>query len=515
MMDAGQIGKRAWSYAGVLQDAGLSCFEYVEQLTLLLFLKMADQQTEAPHNKKPIVPPELGWQVLLLLDGAPLELKYREILEQLGLKTGMLGVIFKSARCEINNPALLKQLILNLIDKVDWLSLPVDVKGTIYEELLQRSAAESSRGAGQYFTPRPVIQTMCEVTQPTPTDRICDPAAGTGGFLCNAYQYVLDRFGADLDRDEKRKMRESLVEGMELSPKVGRMCAMNLLLHGIGGNKVVIHPGHDSLSAPWGSEFSMVLANPPFGKKQSLLFVNEEGDMEKDDQIIVREDFWTSTSNKQLNFVQHIYSLLKIDGRAGVVVPDNVLFEGGAGEKVRRNLLQKCRVHTLLRLPTGIWYSPGVKANVLFFDKKEGRAAAWTDKLWVYDLRTNMHFTLKQSPIQRKDFDEFVECYKPGKLHKRKATWSDDNPDGRWRSYDYDDLLKHDKLSLDLFWIKDKSLTDTDSLPAPDVLAQEFVDDLEAALEQFSKIAARLTKKPESKHLTDGRDLTIDLAEGS
>jgi len=494
VMDSSQIGKRAWSYAGVLQDAGLSCFEYVEQLTLLLFLKMADQLTEAPHSKPVIIPDELGWKALLPLDGAALENKYREILEQLGVKTGMLGVIFKGARCEIHSPALLKQLIVNLLDKVDWLSLPVDVKGTIYEELLSRSAQESSRGAGQYFTPRPVIQTMCEVTQPAPDDRICDPAAGTGGFLCNAYNYVLERFGQDLDRDEKRTLQEELVEGMELSPKVGRMCAMNLYLHGIGGDRVVIQTGHDSLAAPWGKEYSVILANPPFGKKQSLLFVNEEGDTEKDDQVIVREDFWTSTSNKQLNFVQHMYTLLKIDGRAGVVVPDNVLFEGGAGEKVRRNLLQKCRVHTLLRLPTGIWYSPGVKANVIFFDKKEGRAEAWTDKLWVYDLRTNLHFTLKQSPIQRKDFDEFVECYKPGRMHERKATWSENSPEGRWRSYDYEELLKRDKLSLDLFWIKDKSLTDTDSLPAPDILAEEIADDLEAALAQFTKIAARLRK---------------------
>ena len=196
---------------------------------------------------------------------------------------------------------------------------------------------------------------------------------------------------------------------------------------------MVVHTGHDSLAAPWSREYSMVLANPPFGKKQSLLFVNEEGDTEKEDQIVVREDFWTSTSNKQLNFVQHIYSLLKIDGRAAMVVPDNVLFEGGAGEKVRRNLLQKCRVHTLLRLPTGIWYSPGVKANVIFFDKKEGRAEAWTDKLWVYDLRTNQHFTLKQKPIRRSDFDEFVACYKPGRMHERAETWSEANPDGRWR----------------------------------------------------------------------------------
>jgi type I restriction enzyme M protein len=492
-MDASQIGKRAWSYAGVLQDAGLSCFEYVEQLTLLLFLKMADQLTEEPYNRAPIVPSHLGWKVLLPLDGAALEDQYRKSLETLGVKPGMLGAIFKGARCEIHNPALLKQLIVNLLDKVDWLSLPVDVKGTIYEELLSRSAQESSRGAGQYFTTRAVIQAMCEVMEPTPVDAICDPAAGTGGFLCNAYQYVLDRHERELDADEKRALREKLAEGMELSTKVGRMCAMNLYLHGIGSEQaVVIHTGHDSLAAPWKREYSMVLTNPPFGKKQSLLFVNEEGDTEKEDQIVVREDFWTSTSNKQLNFVQHIYTLLKIDGRAAVVVPDNVLFEGGAGEKVRRNLLQKCRVHTLLRLPTGIWYSPGVKANVIFFDKKEGRAEAWTDKLWVYDLRTNQHFTLKQKPIQRRDFDEFIACYKPGRMHERAETWSEANPEGRWRCFDYVELLKHDKLSLDLFWIKDRSLTDTDALPAPAVIAAEIADDLEAALEQFTKIAARL-----------------------
>jgi type I restriction enzyme M protein len=497
-MDASQIGKRAWSYAGVLQDAGLSCFEYVEQLTLLLFLKMADQLTEEPYNRTPLVPPDFGWKALLPLDGAALEDHYRKSLETLGVKPGMLGVIFKGARCEIHNPALLKQLIVNLLDKVDWLSLPVDVKGTIYEELLSRSAQESSRGAGQYFTPRPVIEAICEVMQPTPSDTICDPAAGTGGFPCTVYNHVLARHERDLDADEKRALREGMVECMELSPKVGRMCAMNLYLHGIGSEQtVVIHTGHDSLAATWSREYSMVLTNPPFGKKQSLLFVNEEGDTEREDQVVVREDFWTSTSNKQLNFVQHIYTLLRIDGRAAVVVPDNVLFEGGSGERVRRNLLQKCRVHTLLRLPTGIWYSPGVKANVLFFDKKEGRAKAWTDKLWVYDLRTNQHFTLKQKPIRRSDFDHFIACYRPGQMHERVETWSETSPDGRWRCFEYDELLKRDKLSLDLFWIKDRSLTDTDALPEPEIIAAEIADDLEAALEQFTKIAARLASTRE------------------
>ena len=300
---------------------------------------------------------------------------------------------------------------------------------------------------------------------------------------------MLDRFERDLDADQKRALRERLVEGMELSPKVGRMCAMNVS----GVNRYLVAADYvqidekedqvvDSLAAPWGREYSMVLTNPPFGKKQSLLFVNEEGDT-------VREDFWTSTSNKQLNFVQHIYSLLKIDGRAAVVVPDNVAVRGRGR---REGAAQFAPEMTLLRLPTGIWYSPGVKANVIFFDKKEGRAEAWTDRLWVYDLRTNQHFTLKQKPIQRADFDEFVACYKPGRLHERMETWSEANPEGRWRCYNYDELLRRDKLSLDLFWIRDKSLTDTDSLPAPDILATEIADDLEAALEQFTKIAARL-----------------------
>ena len=495
-MDASQIGKRAWSYAGVLQDAGLSCFEYVEQLTLLLFLKMADQLTRPPYERAPLVPPELGWQPLLRLDGAALEAQFRKSLEALATRPGMLGVIFRGARCEIHNAALLKQLIVNLLDEVNWMALPVDVKGTIYEELVARSAQESSRGAGQYFTPRPLVQAMCEVMQLTPEDRICDPAAGTGGFLCNAYQHVLDGYDSQLDADEKRQLRMALVEGMELSPKVGRMCAMNAYLHGIGGegeNEVVVHSGHDSLAAPWGDEYTVVLANPPFGKKQSLTFVNEEGETSKEDQVVVREDFWTSTSNKQLNFVQHIYTLLKIDGRAAVVVPDNVLFEGGAGEKVRANLLEKCRVHTLLRLPTGIWYSPGVKANVIFFDKKEGRAKAWTDKLWIYDLRTNKHFTLKQKPLARKDFDEFVACYKPGRPHARRQTWSEANPQGRWRSFDYKHLKQRDKLSLDIFWIKDDSATDASTLPPPEVLAAEIAAELKAAQAVFAGIAKRLS----------------------
>jgi type I restriction enzyme M protein len=220
--------------------------------------------------------------------------------------------------------------------------------------------------------------------------------------------------------------------------------------------------------------------------------VTEEGELEKDDTAYERQDFWVTTKNKQLNFLQHVKTLLKINGRCAIVVPDNVLFEGGAGETVRRNLMKQCDVHTLLRLPTGIFYAQGVKANVLFFDAKPAQEAAWTKTLWVYDLRANMHFTQKTNSLKRADLDEFVKCFNPENRRRRKATWSEKNLDGRWRSYEYDELVKRDKASLDLFWLRDKSLEDIEDLPEPDVLAQEIADDLQTALEQFAAIANEL-----------------------
>jgi len=235
------------------------------------------------------------------------------------------------------------------------------------------------------------------------------------------------------------------------------------------------------------------LTNPPFGKKSSVTVVNEEGEQEKETLTVVRDDFWASTSNKQLNFVQHVKTLLEINGRAAVVVPDNVLFEGGVGEVVRRKLLHGCDVHALLRLPTGIFYKPGVKANVLFFDKKPGREKPWTDKLWIYDLRTNQHFTLKTNPLKREDLDDFVTCFKPENRHERRGSWSEKKPEGRWRAFTYQDLLQRDKVSLDIFWLKDESLEDSANLPAPDVIAAEIADDLRMALEQFEAIQNDLT----------------------
>jgi type I restriction enzyme M protein len=262
----------------------------------------------------------------------------------------------------------------------------------------------------------------------------------------------------------------------------------------------------DALAADPGERFDVVLANPPFGKKSSTMIVGEDGKTSTEKDIIERDDFWATTSNKQLNFVQHIKTLLKPHGRAAVVVPDNVLFEGGAGETIRRKLLHECDVHTLLRLPTGLFYAQGVKANVLFFDKKPASEVPWTKKLWIYDLRTNKHFTLKTNPLKREDLDEFVRLYNPVNRHDRKATWGDEKMpspqpspadagegvNGRWRAYSYEELVARDKASLDIFWLKDASLADSDNLPAPEVIAQEIVDDLEAALEQFRLIAGDL-----------------------
>ena len=241
-----------------------------------------------------------------------------------------------------------------------------------------------------------------------------------------------------------------------------------------------------------GGMLGLIFRNPPFGVRSSITVVNEEGDVDKQSVTYNRPDFWTTTNNKQLNFVQHVRSLLKLQGRAAVVVPDNVLFEGGAGETVRRRLLQDCDVHTLLRLPTGIFYAQGVKANVLFFDRKPGGKTPWTSKLWVYDLRTNEHFTLKQNPMTRSSLDEFVECYRAGERHKRKATWSDKHANGRWRAYSYDELVARDKVSLDLSWLRDESLEDSANLPEPNVLAQEIADDLQAALAQIQDILGDL-----------------------
>ena len=322
--------------------------------------------------------------------------------------------------------------------------------------------------------------------EPAPGMRICDPACGTGGFLLAAYESIA-RSGL-LDPDQKRFLRYDALRGWEIVDNTARLCVMNLLLHGIGSEEaaspIVVD---DALKADPGERFEMVLTNPPFGRKSSMTFVSEEGEVGREDLVVVRDDFWASTSNKQLNFVQHVKTLLAIGGRAAVVVPDNVLFEGGAGETVRRKLLDECDVHTLLRLPTGVFYAQGVKANVLFFDRKPASETPWTRELWVYDLRTNQHFTLKQNPLRHEHLGDFSAAFSAEDRDARVES-------ERFRRFTYDDLVARDKVSLDLVWLRDESLEDLENLPPPDMTAQEIVEDLEAALAEFAAVAEGLAR---------------------
>ena len=490
-MNASTLVQKLWNYCNVLRDDGMGYGDYVEQLTFLLFLKMADERTQPPYRQKSIVPAAYAWPTLVARDGDELFDHYRHVLETLGQQKGTLGLIFGKAQNKFQDPAKLRRVIVDLIDKENWSALGVDVKGDAYEGLLEKNAQDLKSGAGQYFTPRALIQAMVDCIAPKPDEYVCDPACGTGGFLFTAYNYVIAHH-PNLTREQKQHLRENAFTGVELVQATARVCAMNLLLHGIGSETSVPVQVTDALASDPGERYDVVLANPPFGKKSSTMIVGEDGRTTSEKEIIERDDFWATTSNKQLNFVQHIKTLLDIHGRAAVVVPDNVLFEGGAGETIRRKLLHECEVHTLLRLPTGLFYAQGVKANVLFFDKKPASETPWTKTLWIYDLRTNQHFTLKTDPLKRENLDEFVACYHPANRHARTPTWSADTPEGRWRAYRYDELIARDKASLDIFWLRDDSLAESDNLPAPEVIAQEIVDDLEAALEQFRLIAADL-----------------------
>jgi type I restriction enzyme M protein len=489
--ESATIVKRLWNYCNVLRDDGVSYGDYVEQLTYLLFLKMAEEK-EQQLGQTSDIPEEYSWSSLKALEGAELEAHYRDALRELGKGAGLIPVIFRKAQNRIQDPAKLRRLI-KMIDEETWTGLDLDVKATVYEGLLEKNAQDTKSGAGQYFTPRALIRAMVDAMAPRPGRTICDPAAGTGGFLIAAHEYVAQHHGP-LDRDQWHHLNHEALHGWEIVDNTARLCVMNLYLHGIGANsgESPIHVD-DALASHPGEYFDMVLTNPPFGKWSSVTYITEEGELRREAQEgAVRDDFWTSTSNKQLNFLQHVYTILEMHGRSAVVVPDNVLFEGGSGETVRRKLLRTCDVHTLLRLPTGIFYAQGVKANVLFFDRKPAREEPWTKTLWIYDLRTNKHFTLKQHPLTRDDLDDFVECYSPENRHEREATWSEENPDGRWRAYDYEELVARDKANLDIFWIRDEALEETANLPEPEVLAADIVEDLESALEQFRLIAEDL-----------------------
>ena len=482
--DSSAIVQKLWNYCNVLRDDGISYGDYVEQLTYLLFLKMADEQTKPPFSRESVVPAGRDWASLIDKDGDALEVQYRHTLDALSTESGMLGVIFKKSQNKIQDPAKLKRLI-QLINDETWIGLDIDVKGAIYEGLLQKNAEDIKSGAGQYFTPRPLIQAIVEVMKPEPMQTICDPACGTGGFFLAAHDFLASR-SDQLDRAEKLFLKGNTFHGVDIVDGVVRLCAMNLHLHGIGGAQSPVETG-DSLLSDMGQRFDMVLTNPPFGNKSSITIVDGSGAQGKDSLTYEREDFWATTSNKQLNFLQHVKTILKINGRAAIVVPDSVLFVGGAGETIRKKLLHECDVHTLLRLPAGIFYAQGVKANVLFFDRRPASETPRTEKLWIYDLRTNLRFTLKTKQMRYSNLHDFIACYNPDNRHDRKEI-------ERFKSFSYDELMQRDKVSLDIFWLRDESLEDTENLPEPDELAEDIAANLAAALEQFQDIYEGVTR---------------------
>ena len=483
-MNAPQIVQKIWNYCNVLRDEGISYGNYVQQLTYILFLKMADEQTKPPFNKKSIIPKGRDWDSLLSKSGEELETHYRHILESLAKEKGLLGVIYRKSQSEIQDPAKLERLI-KLINDETWVGLDVDVKGEIYEGLLQKNAADVKGGAGQYFTPRALIQGIVAVIKPKPMQTIGDTSCGTGGFFLASHDYIDKEY--NLDKEQKKFLKQKTFKGWDIVSEVVRLCAMNMYLHGIGDKESQVIED-DSLASDSGDRFDIIMTNPPFGKKSSYKIMSTDGTTAKESMSYARDDFWATSSNKQLNFLQHVKTQLKINGKCAIVVPDNVLFEGGSGETVRSKLLAECDVHTLLRLPTGLFYAQGVKANVLFFDKKPASETNWTKKLWIYDLRTNKHFTLKENNLKFEDMKDFIKCYDADNISERKES-------ERFKAYDYEDLLKRDKTSLDIFWIKDESLEDLENLPEPKVIAEEITENLESALDSMKQIMSSLNSK--------------------
>jgi len=477
-----QIIQKVWNYCNTLRDDGVSYGDYVTQLTYLLFLKMADEYSKKPYERNIGIPEKYNWESLRTKTGAELEAHYITILNELGKQKGMLGQIFFKARNEISDPSKLHKLV-QMIDQETWVMLGSDVKGDIYEGLLQKNAEDTKSGAGQYFTPRPLIRAMVECVRPQPMKTMADPACGTGGFFLAYYDFINQFYKKSLDKEQQEFLRKKTFKGWDIVPNTVRLGLMNLVLHNIGDlddtNPPIVR--NDSLISDTGERFYYVLTNPPFGKKSSYTITNDDGTQSKEALTYNRQDFWATTSNKQLNFIQHIRTILKIDGKAAVVVPDNVLFEGGAGETVRKKLLETTDLHTILRLPTGLFYAQGVKANVLFFDNKPASKNPWTKDVWIYDLRTNKHFTLKTNQLSYEDLKDFIRCYNPDNRFERKET-------ERFKKFTYEEIIARDKTSLDIFWLKDESLSDLENLPEPNVLAEEIIQNIEAGLNSFKEV---------------------------
>src|SRR5712672_3656633 len=457
-MNAQTLLAKVLNFAHVLRDQGVSYQAYISQISYLLFLKM-DEERVTQIGEASMLPDGARWGNIKDLSGEALNATYVKLLDKLSKQGGIIGAIFLKAQNEIQDPAKLKRLV-GLIDSEVWLGLPVDVKGNIYEGLLARNAEDVKSGAGQYFTPRAVIEAMVQVVDPKPHQTVHDPACGTAGFLLAAWEH------------------------MKRHPKARDRGVYSALKNKFSGVDSIVE-AKDALLGAGGTTYDVVLTNPPFGKKQSYRIVRDDGEIECEREDYDRQDFFVTTSNKQLNFLQHIMTVLAPNGEAAVVMPDNVLFEGGAGETIRRRLLKNFDFHTLLRLPTGIFYKQGVKANVLFFDKKPVSEKANTRELWIYDLRTNQRFTLKERPMVRADLDDFVACYASGQRAKRRES-------ERFRRFAYAHLVARDKVNLDIFWLKDDALDDPDLLPPPEEVAAEIVENLETALERFRRVANAL-----------------------
>ncbi|MSW49924.1 MAG: N-6 DNA methylase [Actinobacteria bacterium] len=510
------LTQKLWGYCKLLLDDGLSYGDYLEQLTYLLFLKMAHERTEPPFDEQSVIPEGCDWPSLAEKSGADLEAHYTLLLQTLAQEPGLLGLIFRKSQNRIQDPAKLRHLVVNLIGGETWSGLDSDLTGDFYEDLLERTASEGKAGAGQYFTPRAVIRAMVDAVQPRPGQTMSDPACGTGGFLLAFHEYVLAN--NTLDRDEKARLRDECIHGNELVDNTARLCAMNLFLHGIGHYSAEEAPAisvGDALVATPSKKVDLVLANPPFGNKSATTFdaevtLDDDGNevikTSKDKLVISRPDFWATTSNKQLNFVQHIRSMLDIGGVAAIVVPDNVLFEGSsensAGGKIRERLLHECDVHTILRLPTGIFYAQGVKANVVFFRRHAAGKQAATRELWIFDLRTNQHFTLKTKPLRREHLDDFVEAFKPGEpLSARVETQ-------QFKRWTYEQISERPGYNLDLWAdIVDASVEDPSLLPAPEVIAEEIVEQLASALDDFKLLAAALAGPTASEGESESADV--------
>jgi type I restriction enzyme M protein len=479
--DASALIRKLWHYCNVLRDDGLSYPDYVEQLTYLLFLKMADEQSTAQ------VPPPYGWQSLVGLGAREMHHHYGEVLSALGEYRGMLGLIFRNAKNKIRDPGKLRLLIVDLIGQTEWTGLPTDLKGDAYEGLLEKNARDIKSGAGQYFTPRALIEAIVECIAPQLGEIVCDPACGTAGFLLSAHHYLESR-NPQMSRAQRNHLATRAIRGVELVEEVARLATMNLLLHGVAGRTDDELPIEcsDSLKAPPTFKADVVLANPPFGIKGSVTYSGQGHRPQKaDDELkIVRPDFWVETANKQLNFLQHISALMKPGGRAAVVVPDNVLFEAGAAAVIRRRLIETFDVHTLMRLPPGLFYAQGVKANVLFFDGL-ARPTIERKEFWVYDVRSENRFT-RTRPLRREDLQEFVDLYCPEARSKRTLKAGSKE---RWRKFSIDEIAATRECSFDLTWSGVRAPIEAAGVSRLDEISRLLTEDLHRALESIAKAA--------------------------